>query len=79
MAGFENDIMFAKNADFTQADNQAVSENNGLITNGQMWIGTTIANAGGTHINVGSITSPDGSITFGYVSPNITAQVTAGS
>ena len=78
MAGFDNDIAFAKNADFTQADNQNVQESNGLITNGQLWIGTTAANAGGTHINVGALTSPDSSLTIGYVSPNITLQV-AGS
>src|SRR4029079_16306815 len=45
---------------------------NGLLTNGQMWIGTTSTNVGGTHINVGTITSPDSSITVGYASPNIT-------
>lgn len=79
MAGFENDLMFALNADFTQADNQAPAESNGLVTNGQMWIGTTTANAGGTHINVGTITSPDASVTVGYSSPNITLQVAGGS
>lgn len=74
MSGFDNDIMFAKNADFTQADNQAVSESNGLATNGQLWIGATTLNAGGTHINVGTLTSPDASVTIGYSSPNITLQ-----
>jgi hypothetical protein len=77
MSGFENDVVFAKNADFTQADNQTVSEANGLATNGQLWIGTTALNAGGTHINVGTITSPGGSVTIGYSSPNIT--LTAGA
>ena len=72
MAGFENDIVFAKNADFTQADNQAPTEANGLATNGQLWVGTTATNAGGTHINVGTITSPDASVIVGYSSPNIT-------
>ena len=75
MSGFENDVVYAKNADFSQADNQAVSEANGLATNGQMWIGTTAVNAGGTHINVGTLTSPDSSLTLGFSSPNITAQV----
>lgn len=79
MAGFENDIGFSKNFDFTQADNQAPTEANGLATNGQLWIGTTSVNAGGTHINVGSLTSPNGSVTFGYSSPNITLQVTGGT
>jgi hypothetical protein len=78
MSGFENDVVYAKNADFSQADNQAVSEANGLATNGQMWIGTTAVNAGGTHINVGAITSPLGSLSVGYVSPNITLDIAGG-
>lgn len=76
MAGFENDIMFAKNGDFTQADNQAPTEANGLFTNGQLWIGTTAANVGGTHINVGSVTSS--TLTVGYSSPNITINTPGG-
>lgn len=79
MSGFENDVVYAKNADFTQADNQAASEANGLFTNGQLWIGSTVLNAGSTHINVGVLTSPDSSITFGYSSPNITAVVSGGA
>lgn len=79
MSGFENDIVFAKNADFTQADNQLVSESNGLVTDGQLWIGSTATNIGGTHINVGTLTSPDNSVTFSYSSPNITAVVAGGS
>ena len=72
MAGFENDIVFALNADFTEADNQSPVEANGLITDGDLWIGTTALNAGSTHINVGRITSPDASVVVGYSSPDIT-------
>lgn len=81
MAGIKNSVLVGKNADFSQANapNSSSSENNGLITNGQLWIGTTALNAGGTHINVGALTSPDASITFSYSSPNITAVVTGGS
>jgi len=79
MAGFENDVVYAKNADFTQVDNQSAVESNGLATNGQLWIGTTSVNAGGTHINVGSITSPLATITIGYSSPNITLDIEGGS
>lgn len=75
MAGFDNDIMFALNGDFTQADNQNVSESNGLVTNGKLWIGSTALNAGSTHINVGSLTSPSSTITIGYSTPNITIDV----
>jgi hypothetical protein len=79
MAGFDNDIVYAKNADFTQADNQAPSEANGLATNGQIWVGTTSVNAGGTHVNVGTITSPGGTITVGFSSPDITLDLAGGS
>ena len=74
MSGFKNDVVVAKNGDFSQAGapNATSSESNGLITNGQLWIGSTATNAGGTHINVGTLTSPDGSVTIGYSSPNIT-------
>jgi hypothetical protein len=78
IAGFDNDICFALNADFSQSNNQNVLEANGLVTDGRMWIGSTALNAGSTHINVGTLTSPDSSITVGYVSPNITLQVAGG-
>lgn len=48
-----------------------------MLSNGQLWVGATLANAGGTHINVGSITSPGGTVTIGYSSPNITLDVAA--
>jgi len=79
MAGFENDVVYSKNADFTTLDNQSPSESNGLATNGQFWIGTTAVNAGGTHVNVGTITSPLGTLAIGYSSPNITLDLAGGS
>jgi len=79
MAGFDNDVVFAKNGDFSSIDNQNASESNGLITNGKLWIGSTALNAGSTHINVGSITSTDSSITIGYSTPNITLVVNGSS
>lgn len=79
MAGFDNDVVYAKNGDFSQADNNNVSESNGLITNGQLWIGSTALNAGSTHINVGTITSPNGTLTIGYSSPNITLDLAGSS
>lgn len=74
MAGTKNDVLVGKNADFTQsnAPNSASSESNGLITDGQLWIGSTALNAGGTHVNVGTITST--TLTIGYSSPNITIE-----
>jgi hypothetical protein len=76
MAGFDNDITYSKNADFSQSDNQVASESNGLFTNGDLWIGSTATNAGGTHINVGEITSS--SLTVGYSTPNITINTPGG-
>ncbi len=64
------EAVFAHNADFSGSTDP--SELNGLQTNGQLWIGATAVNAGGTHINRGLLTSPDASITIGYSSPNIT-------
>lgn len=60
MAGLENDFIFGKNADFSAADNQNALEANGLFTNGQIWIGRTAVNAGGTHIDVGTLSGGTG-------------------
>lgn len=75
--GFDNDILFALNADFSGA--ASPSANNGLITNGQIWIGSTTANTNGSHVGVGSITSPFGTLDVGYSSGNITIDVAGGS
>lgn len=68
--------VFGINADFS--GNVTPSQVNGLQTDGQIWIASTALNAGGTHINVGSLVSPDGSITIGYSSPNITLRASGG-
>lgn len=60
MSGFDNDIMYSNNADFSTAGSGGGSESNGLITNGQLWIGRTAVNAGGTHIDVNTITAGTG-------------------
>ena len=77
MAGTKNDVIVAKNGDFSQAGgpNAQSSEANGLALNGQLWVGSTALNAGGTHVNVGSITSS--TLTVGYSSPNITVEAGA--
>lgn len=79
MAGFDNDCMYADNADFTTAGAGGGSSANGLQTNGQFWIGRTVVNLGGTHISVGTITSPLGTLTIGYSAPNITMDLAGGS
>ena len=77
MAGFANDVVYGDNADFSIKASLKGQLANGLLANAKMWIGTTAVNAGGTHINVGTLVSPNSSITIGYLSPNIT--LTAGS
>ncbi len=79
MAGFANDIVFANNGDFSISGSPKGALGNGLITNGQMWIGSTSTNVGGTHINVGTLTSPLGTVSIGYSSPNITLDITGGA
>jgi len=59
-------IMHADNASF-----DGTSRGGAMTTNAQLWIGSTAAR----HVKVGTLTSPDSSITFGYSSPNITAVV----
>jgi len=60
MAGFDNDCMYANNADFSTASAGGGSETNGLQTDGQLWIGRTAVNAGGTHIDVNTLTAGAG-------------------
>lgn len=71
MSGFENSVMVAKNVNFDQT---APKPHLGIINAaGKLPIGT--GNTFPTpEILGGSITSPDGSITVGYSSPNITIQ-----
>lgn len=69
MPGFANDalgnsIMWADNADFSGA----IVPSRGITTNGQLFIGSTIA----PNIQPGVLTSPNGTVTVGYSSPNIT-------
>lgn len=78
MPNFFNGVIGAANADFTRSSGFSSSESNGLVTDGELWIGSTATNIGGTHVNVGNLTSPNNSITFGYNSPNITAIVNTG-
>ena len=79
MAGFDNDVVYANNADFSVAGAGGGSAANGLQLDGQLWTGSTVANVGGTHVNVGNITSPLGTLSIGYSSPNITLDLAGGS
>lgn len=81
MAGIKNGVLCGTNADFSQFNgpNSTSGESNGLVINGQLWIGSTALNVGQTHINVGSITSPLGTLTIGYSSPNITIDLVGGT
>lgn len=66
MSGFDNETMYANNYDFRGVQ-PVVAQ---VTTAGQLPIGTGASPA----IEVGSLTSPDGSIDIGYSSPNITLQ-----
>ena len=69
MAGFDRENLFCDNYDFRGVQPVIPQVN----TEGQLPIGTGASPA----IEVGVITSPDGSITVGYSNPNITLQVAA--
>lgn len=79
MSGFDNDVVYANNGDFSVAGAGGGLAANGLQTDGQFWIGRTVVNVGGTHISVGTITSPLGTLTIGYSAPNITMDLAGGS
>lgn len=72
--GVPGTTVYADNVDFT-----GTGRTNTIKTNGQLLIGATVANAGGNHINVGQITSPLGTITIGFSSPNITLDLSGGA
>lgn len=72
--GIPGTTIYADNVDFT-----GVTRTNTITTNGQLIIGSTAANAGGNHINIGSLTSPLGTLSIGYSSPNITLDLSGGS
>lgn len=73
MAGFTNDgtdgIVYADNVDFSAGFPQTGK----VTTNAQLLIGSTAA----PRIRVGTLTSPNGSVTIGYSAPDITLQVAA--
>lgn len=76
MAGFENDVMLAKNLNF---DETSAKPHLGIINAaGKLPIGT--GNSFPTpEILGGSLTSPLGTLTIGYSSPNITIDLAGGS
>lgn len=78
MPGFNRDstgatdqnVMYADNVDFTGSTAPSPQ----MVTNGQL----IIANSAAKKPLIGNLTSPDGSITIGYSSPNITLIAGAG-
>jgi len=75
MTGFstitgDESIMFADNASF-----DGTQRGGKMTTNAQLWIGATAA----PHVKLGTLTSPLGTITIGYSSPNITLDLAGGS
>ncbi len=76
MGGFANDalgntIVWADNIDFSGN----VIPSRAITANGQLLIGSTVS----PNIKPGTITSPLGTITIGYFSPNITIDVAGGA
>lgn len=74
-SGFKNDTMLAQNVNFTNVSPGTPT----MTTDGQLIIAHTALNAGGTHIDIGNLTSPLGTIQIGYNNPNITLDITGGS
>lgn len=75
MAGFssitgDESIMFADNASF-----DGTQRGGKITTNGQLWIGSTAS----PHVKVGNITSPLGTLSIGYSTPNITVDLIGGT
>ncbi len=79
MSGFDNDTVYANNADFSRAGAGGGRAANGLQLNGQLWIGSTNVNAGGTHVNVGYITSLSGSLTVSNNAGGIDISIAGGT
>lgn len=77
MPGFANGTVYGTNIDLSGASQ--VTGHPTLITDGQLLIASTALNAGGTHVNVGQLTSPSGTVTIGYASPNITLDLSGGT
>jgi len=77
VAGFDNDVVYGTNIDLSGAGGGR-GGNATILTNGQLLIGTTALNAGGTHVTVGVLTSPGGTLNIGYSSPNITLDIAGG-
>lgn len=75
MAGFDNETVYAANMDFTGSSTVTQT----MLTNGQFPIAHTALNAGGTHIDIGVITSPLGTLSIGYSNPNITIDLVGGA
>jgi|SRR6185436_385342 len=78
MAGFANDIVYANNADFSISGSSKGQLANGILTDGQLWIGRTSVNAGGTHIDVNTLTAGAG-VTITNGPGTITIGLTGGS
>ena len=66
----DESIMFADNASFN-----GTQRGGKMTTNAQLWIGATAA----PHVKLGTLTSPGGTITIGYSSPNITLDLAGGT
>lgn len=75
MAG-NNSVVGLETVTFTDNMSFDGTERGGaMTTNGELWIGSTAAR----HVKKGTLTSPSGTLTIGYSSPNITLDLAGGS
>lgn len=75
-SGIQAGVLFAQNIDLTGIF-PAGQAANIFQTDGQLLIGSTAVNPGGTHINMGKIIGGAG-VTVGFSNPNITISLTGG-
>ncbi len=78
MAGFDNDVIYGINADYSNTlGGTGASTVGQLLTNGQIWVGSTAPNAGGTNINALTLTAGTG-ITLTQAATTFTIGLTGG-
>lgn len=77
MAGFDNDVVYSNNVDFSGAGGGR-GGNATMLLDGQLLIGRTSLNAGGTNIDVGTLTAGSG-VTITNGPGSITLGLTGGA
>ena len=80
MAGFANDVLVAKNVNFTFQPGTVAGKVATVNNAGELMIGSGLTGSGATAaIQIGNLTSPLGTVTIGYALPDITIDITGGA